>query len=297
VNILSIEKQTAIVSALTEGCSIRAVERMTGVHRDTIMRLGTGVGVGCAKLHNALMRDVAVNRCELDEAWQFIGKKRANLKDTDPAHYGDWYTFLALDATSRGILSFRVGKRDGNNAVAFLRDLRDRLANVPEISTDAWPGYPGAVEQVFGHYVSFGTVNKKYAVGGATPEAARRYSPAAVVAVERETVLGDPQRISTSYVERQNLTLRMSQKRYSRLSNGYSKKLENHIAATALYAFHYNFCKIHDALRITPAMHLRVTDHVWSISELVEAALNGIVPSEPEGRKIGPFRVLDGGKL
>jgi IS1 family transposase len=296
MNILSFEKQIAIISALTEGCSIRAVERMTGVHRDSIMRLGTRVGMGCAQVHDALMRNVFVNRCELDEAWQFIGKKRVNIKETDPAHFGDWYTFLALDATSRGIISYRVGRRDGNNAISFLRDLRDRLSNTPELSTDAWVGYPGAIEQIFGNNIAYGTLIKKYAAGGATPEAARRYSPATVVSVDRNVVFGAPTQISTSYVERQNLTLRMSQKRYSRLSNGYSKKVENHMAATSLYVAHYNLCKVHDALRVSPAMHLRVTDHVWTISELVEAALNGVVPSQPEGRKVGAFGVINGGK-
>lgn len=295
MNILSTEKQTAIIAALTEGCSIRAVERLTGVHRDTIMRLGVKVGVGCAKLHSAIMRDVYVNRCELDEIWSYVGKKQKQLKETDNADKGDQYVFIAMDATSKGILSYRVGKRTGNNAVALLRDLRDRLANVPEISSDAWVGYPGAVEQVFGHHVSYGTINKKYAVGGATPEAARRYSPAAVVAVEYETVLGAPKHISTSYIERQNLTVRMQQRRFTRLTNAFSKKLENHMAATALYVAWYNLCRPHEALRVTPAMHLRITDHVWSISELVEAALNGVVPSQPESRKVGRFTVLDGG--
>lgn len=296
MNILSIEKQTSIIAALTEGCSIRAVERLTGVHRDTIMRLGVKVGVGCAKLHSAIMRDVYVNRCELDEIWSYVGKKQKQLKETDNADKGDQYVFIAMDSTSKGILSYRVGKRTGNNAVALLRDLRDRLANTPEISSDAWAGYPGAVEQVFGHHVSFGTINKKYAVGAATPEAARRYSPAAVVAVEYETVLGAPKHISTSYIERQNLTVRMQQRRFTRLTNAFSKKLENHMAATALYVAWYNLCRPHEALRVTPAMHLRITDHVWSIGELVEAALNGVVPSQPEGRKVGRFTVLEGGK-
>jgi IS1 family transposase len=295
VNILSIEKQTAIIAALTEGCSIRAVERLTGVHRDSIMRLGTKVGMGCATLHDAIMRDMFVNRCELDEAWQYVGKKQKQVKPDEHAEKGDFYTFIALDATSKGILSYRVGKRNMNTATAMLRDLRDRLTNAPEISSDAWGGYPTVVEQIFGRNVSFGVITKKYAVGGATPEASRRYSPAAVVAVEYTNVSGDPAHISTSYVERQNLSLRMGQKRYARLSNGFSKKLENHMAATALYVAHYNLCRVHEALRMTPAMHLRVTDHVWSISELVEAALNGVVPSQPEGRKVGRFTVLDGG--
>jgi IS1 family transposase len=294
VNILSAEKQTAIVAALTEGVSIRACERLYDTHRDTIMRLGVRVGVGCAKLHNALMQNLYVNRCELDEAWQYVGKKRANVKETDGSDVGDQYTFIALDATSKGILAYTVGKRTSANAYRFMRDLKSRLSNVPEISTDAWGGYPNAIEDTFGHAVAYGTVDKKYAAGGDSPEAARRYSPARVVDVVYEAVLGTPKHISTSYVERQNLSLRMGQKRYARLGNGFSKKLENHMAATALYVAHYNLCRVHEALRVTPAMHLGVTDHVWTISELVNAALNGVVP-EVQGRKVGRFSVIDGG--
>lgn len=266
MNTLSLDKQTDIIAALTEGCSIRAVERLTGVHRDTIMRLGVNVGIGCAKLHNSLMRDLFVNRCELDEAWQYVGKKRNRTTDADGPDVGDQYTFIALDATSKGILAYTVGKRTSANALRFLTDLKNRLANVPEISTDAWVGYPGAIEQVFGWNIAYGTIDKVYAVPQAV-EAARRYSPAQVVAVKYASVLGSPKHISTSYVERQNLSLRMGQKRYARLSNGFSKKLENHMAATALYVAHYNLCRIHEALRITPAMHLRVTDHVWTVRE------------------------------
>jgi hypothetical protein len=178
----------------------------------------------------------------------------------------------------------------------FLSDLKGRLANVPEISSDAWPAYPGAVEQVFGWNINYGTIEKKYAVGGPIVEASRRYSPAQVVDVAFTNVLGAPKHICTSYVERQNLSLRMSQKRYARLSNGFSKKLENHMAATALYVAHYNLCRVHEALRVTPAMHLRVTDHIWTISELVEAALSGVVTDEPKGRKVGRFTVIDGGQ-
>lgn len=295
MNILPLEKQTAIVAALTEGVSIRATERLTDVHRDTIMRLGVRVGIGCAKLHNRLMRDLFVSRVELDEAWSYVGKKRAHLKEGDPLWFGDQYTFIALDATSKGIISYRVGKRTSENTHLFVQDLRARIANEPEISSDAWVAYPKAVEDAFGHSANFGTIDKVYAVGGATPEAARRYSPAQVVAVKYSNVLGSPKHICTSYVERQNLSLRMSQRRFTRLTNAFSKKLENHMAAVALYVAHYNFCRVHEALRVTPAMHLRVTDHVWTISELVQAALTGEL-AEPMGRKVGRFAVIDGGK-
>jgi IS1 family transposase len=294
MNNLSLDKQTDIIAALTEGCSIRSVERLTGVHRDTIMRLAVRVGVGCAKLHSRLMRDLYVSRVELDEAWGYVGKKRMRLKDTDPPEFGDQYTFIALDATSKGIISYRVGKRTSQNTHLFVQDLRARISNEPEISSDAWVAYPKAVEDAFGHSANFGTIDKVYAVGGATPEAARRYSPAAVVAVKYSNVLGSPKHICTSYVERQNLSLRMSQRRFTRLTNAFSKKLENHMAAVALYVAHYNFCRIHEALRVTPAMHLRVTDRVWTVRELVHAALTGEI-SEPKGKRVGRFTVIEGG--
>jgi IS1 family transposase len=293
MNVLSLDKQTDIIAALTEGCSIRATERLTDVHRDTIMRLGVNVGIGCAKTHNRLMRNLYVSRCELDEAWSYIGKKRAHLKDTDPPEFGDQYVFIGLDATSKGIISYRVGKRTSQNTHLFVQDLRDRIANEPEISSDAWVAYPKAVEDAFGHAVNFGTIDKVYAAPQAI-EAARRYSPASVVAVKYDNVLGSPRHISTSYVERQNLSLRMAQRRFTRLTNAFSKKLENHMAAVALYVAHYNFCRVHEALRITPAMHLGVTDHVWTVRELVNAALTGEIV-EPVGRKVGRFTVIDGG--
>ncbi|HSC19374.1 MAG TPA: IS1 family transposase [Rhizomicrobium sp.] len=271
------------------------MERLTGVHRDTIMRLAIRVGIGCAKLHDRLMRDLYVSRCELDEAWGYVGKKRMHLKDTDPPEFGDQYTFIALDATSKGIISYRVGKRTSQNTHLFVQDLRRRIANEPEISSDAWVAYPKAVEDAFGHAVNFGTIDKVYAVPQAV-EAARRYSPAQVVAVKYANVLGRPRHICTSYVERQNLSLRMSQRRFTRLTNAFSRKLENHMAAVALYVAHYNLCRIHEAIRITPAMHLRVTDRVWTVRELVQAALDGALPEEPAGKRSGPFRVIDGGR-
>jgi IS1 family transposase len=294
MNILPRDKQVEIVAALTEGCSIRSVERLTGVHRDTIMRLGHDVGVGCAKLHNAIMRDLRVNRIELDEIWQYVGKKRNKVKETDPADIGDQWTFIAIDGTSKAILAHRTGKRDTHNTRMFVDDLRERVVGAPESSSDAFRAYPGAIERAFGPRCHYGTVDKTFAVD-AVPEAARRYSPGAVVAVKRQTVIGVPLDISTSYVERQNLTLRMSQRRFTRLTNGFSKKLENHMAAIALYVAWYNFCRVHEAHRVTPAMQLGIADHVWSIGELVEAALTGTVEA-PQGRRHGAFRVIDGGR-
>jgi IS1 family transposase len=292
MNILPRDKQIAVISALTEGCSIRAVERLTDIHRDTIMRLGVRVGNDCATLHDAMMRGLHVGRIELDEAWSFIAKKQRHLKPEGPADFGDQYVFLALAGAGKAIISYRVGKRNGENTRAFLADLRSRVLGAPEISSDAFPAYPDAVEQAFGMECSFATIEKHYAAD-ATVEAARRYSPAAVVSVTRKRIIGAQRTISTSYIERQNLTLRMQQRRFTRLTNAFSRKLENHTAAVALYVAHYNFCRVHETLRITPAMQLGVTDHIWTIGELVDVALEGVVPA-PNGRRYGRFTVIEG---
>jgi IS1 family transposase len=294
MNILPRDKQIEAVAALCEGVSVRATERLTGVNRGTILSLGVQVGQGCAALHDAMMRGLHVGRIELDEAWSFLAKKQRHLKPGDPEEYGDQYVFLALAATGKAILSWRVGKRNGDNTRAFLADLRARVLGAPEISSDAFPAYPDAVEQAFGIECSFGTIEKHYAVDAAV-EAARRYSPAAVVSVSRRRIIGAQRIVSTSYIERQNLTLRMQQRRFTRLTNAFSKKLENHIAAVALYVAHYNFCRVHETLRVTPAMQLGVTDHIWMIGELVDAALDGVVPA-PDGRRYGRFTVIDGGR-
>lgn len=294
MNILPQEKQIAAIAALVEGVSIRATERLLNIHRDTIMRLGVRVGQGCAKLHDHLMRDLHINLIELDEAWSYVGKKRRNVKPEDSADVGDQYAFIALDSINKAILSYRVGKRDGDNTRAFLWDLKERIVNVPQVSSDSFPAYAEAMAGIFGDAVHYGQITKRY-VGEPPITAARRYSPGVVVAVEKERIIGKPVnfQISTSLVERQNLTLRMSQRRFTRLTNGFSKKLENHRAAVSLYVAHYNLCRVHEALRITPAMALNLTDHIWSIGELVDAALNGVI--QQPIRRVGRFGVIDGG--
>jgi len=276
MNVLPFDRQVEVISALTEGVSIRAVERLTGIHRDTIMRLGVRVGFGCADLHDALMHGLQVPRIELDEAWSFVGKKQKLLTPEDGPEKGDQYVFIALAGAAKAIISYRVGKRTAENTRAFVMDVRQRVLGAPEISSDAFNAYPNAVELAFGIDCTFGTIEKHYSAPQAV-EAARRYSPAEVVSITTRAVVGRPRQISTSYVERQNLSLRMAQRRFTRLTNAFSKKLENHCAAVALYAAHYNFCRVHEALRITPAMQLGVTDHIWTVSELVNAALNGVI--------------------
>lgn len=297
MNILPFDKQVAVIAALTEGCSIRSVERLTGVHRDTIMRLSVRVGEGCAILHDTMMRDLNVSRLELDELWSFVGRKQARVKTKrENKVSGDQYTFIGIADTSKAIVSYVTGNRDHGNTRRFLRDLRARVLGAPEISADGWPAYPSAVEAAFGADCRFGVMVKNYAAP-VEVEAARRYAPAQVVSVSRQHVIGRPMHISTSLIERTNLSVRTSQRRFTRLSLGYSKKLENHKAAVSLFVAHFNLCRVHMTLRTTPAMALGVADHIWSIGELVEAALAATEPpAEPQGRQVGPFRVIDGGR-
>ncbi len=282
MNTLSRSQQTQIIAALVEGNSIRSVERMTGVHRDSIMRLGVKVGEGCRRLHDARMRDLQVSVIELDEQWAFIGckAKRASIEDKAAGTRGDCYVFVALDATSKSVLSYVVGKRDGMNTLALANDLRARIVNRPQITADGFAPYPGAIEHAFGDDVDFATIVKTYTV---TPgnEAAVRYSPGNIRGIEKTIVSGDPDKsaISTSYIERFNLTTRMQSRRFTRLTSGFSKKLENHAAAIALQFAHYNLCRWHESIRAAPAMALGVADHIWSIGELVDAALSATEPT------------------
>jgi IS1 family transposase len=271
MNTLSCDQQIAVISALTEGCSIRATERPTDIHRDTIMRLGVRVGEDCAVLHDEMMRFVQVNRLELDELWSYVGKKQRKVKQTDPADMGDQYVFIGIDATRKAIISYRVGKRDSDNTNAFLADLRQRIVNRLEISADGFPAYPDAVERAFGINCSFAQIVKQYH-GEPAIDTARRYSPGVVVGVQRRWVIGAQRKVCTSYVERGNLSVRMASRRFTRLTNGFSKKLENHIAAVSLYVAHFNLCRVHEALRITPAMAIGITDHIWSVGELLDVA-------------------------
>jgi IS1 family transposase len=296
VNILSLEQQISVIAALTEGCSIRAVERLTGIHRDTIMRLAARVGLGAIKFHDRTVHSVQVARIELDEAWSYVGKKQRKWTPADGNAKGDQYIYLALASSAKAILSFRVGKRDFENTSLFANDLRERVINAPEISSDGWPSYGPAIRDAFGSHCTHGVIQKVYA-SEPNKDAARRYSPGYVVAVERRNEIGVPGHISTSYVERQNLTLRMQQRRFTRLTNGFSKKLDHHVAAVGLYVAHYNFCRVHETVRQTPAMALGIADHVWAIGELLAACLDN-APREPR-KHHGPrrqFRVIEGGR-
>ena len=297
MNVLSREKQIEIVAALTEGMSIRAVERMTGIHRDTIMRLGARVGAGCAALHDRTMHSVRAGRLELDEAWSFVGKKQKNVTRREIPVKGDQYIFVGMASSAKAIISYRIGKRDTANTTEFLYDLRERVLGAPEISTDGFLPYRNAIRDAFGKRAAHGVVVKTYSVTNLGKQAAVRYSPAQVVAVAREVVSGVPEHISTSYVERQNLSLRMSSRRFTRLTNGFSKKLSHHCAAVALYVAHFNLCRVHEAHRQTPAMAIGIADHVWSIGELIDTALAQVSPDLGRRHKKPLLRVIEGDKI
>jgi IS1 family transposase len=282
MNQLPPTQQTAVLAALVDGMSIRAIERLTGVHRDTIMRLGVRAGDACARFHDATVRDVRPALIQADELWTFVAKKQKRVLYGDPTEYGDQYVFLAMDAVSKLIISYRVGKRDGITTHAFIHDLKGRVLGRPQITTDSWSSYPHAINEAFGRDVDFATISKDYVATPAT-EASRRYSPARLLRVTKQTVCGEPDEdeISTSYVERLNLSVRVSLKRFARLTLSHSKTLRNLEAAVALFVAWFNYCRVHESLRVTPAMASGLTDHVWSMGELLDAALAAPTPPVP----------------
>jgi len=270
-NNLSLENQTAIVHALAEGTSIRAIERMTGIHRDTVMRLGVRVGENCAKIMDATMRNLDVRVIQMDEIWGFIGKKQKHTTTEERREgMGDVWTFVSIDAESRMVPAYLVSStRRKHDAVDFCEDLASRVSNRVQISTDDLKSYADAVERGFGAEADYGQILKVY--GQPDANEARRYSPANLVRVERTVVSGNPDEslISTSYVERQNLTMRMHMRRLTRLTNAFSKKFENFKAAVALHFGYYNFVRLHKTLRMTPAMAGGVTNHIWTVQDLI----------------------------
>ena len=300
MNNLPLSKQVEIISALCEGVGQRAVARLTGTDRKTVARIALRVGRGCAELHDRMFVGLRVHRIECDELWAYVGHKRnpqVGAKRNPSPVKGDQYTYIALGSASRAILTYRTGKRDTLTTDDFIQDLRQRVIGSPEISTDGFHPYKNAIRDAFAGRAAHGVINKTYSVTHLNvTEASRRYSPAQVVAVERVAVEGEPEHISTSYVERQNLTLRMGSKRFGRLSNGFSKKIDCHLAAVSLHVAFYNLCRTHEALRMTPAMALGLTDRVWAVADLIEAALKAVppVPTPTPTERRRSFRVIQG---
>jgi IS1 family transposase len=270
MNQLSNADRTRIVAALVEGCGINATTRMTGISKPTILKLLADLGTVCFAYHDAYVRGLNCKRIQCDEIWSFVGAKQKNVSEEKMAEgWGDAWTWTALDADSKLMVSYLVGQRGAWWAKKFMEDVALRINSRVQITTDGHRAYVEAIEGVFGMDVDYAMLIKQYG-NPVSPDT--RYSPGEVIGIETVMVTGnpDPKHISTSYVERQNLTMRMSMRRFTRLTNAFSKKLENHEAAIALHYMHYNFCRIHQTLRVTPAMEAGIANHVWSIEELVK---------------------------
>jgi len=266
------DKALLAIQLLIEGTSVRTVERITQLHRDTILRLLVLAGERCIALMDAQMRNLRCEHIQSDEIWTFVGKKQRHVKSEDSVELGDAWVFVAIDAETKLIPAYTVGKRDRETTYQFLIALRDRIAEEHrfQITTDGFHFYRKGIEDVFAGQADFAQMIKLYGEHG-QHDAAGRYSPSPMI----ETIIRirdgrpDMRHISTSFVERQNLTMRMAIRRFTRLTNAFSKKLDNLKAACALHFAYYNFCRIHKSLRVTPAMEAGLTDHIWTLRELL----------------------------
>ncbi len=270
MNKLTNEDRTKVVACLVEGNSLRATVRMTGVHRTTIQRLLVELGAACSAYQDKVFRNLKLRRIQCDEIWSFVGAKEKNAsKEQKKTGWGDCWTWTAIDSETKLVPCWFIGGRDAGAAWHFMHDLAGRLGNRVQLTTDGHKAYLSAVEDAFGADIDFAQLVKIYGNAPEGPEV--RYSPAQCMGAKKAVVAGSPdfRHVSTSHAERANLTMRMSMRRFTRLTNAFSKKLENHEAAIALHFMHYNFCRIHQTLRITPSMAAGVSDHVWSLDELI----------------------------
>ncbi|HTB82929.1 MAG TPA: helix-turn-helix domain-containing protein [Candidatus Sulfotelmatobacter sp.] len=270
MNILSVDERKQIVAALVEGNSMRAISRMTGVSRNTINKLLIDLGNACSVYQDRALRNLKCQRVQCDEIWSFVGCKQKNVTPENQTNgWGDVWTWVAMDADTKLVPCWFVGTRDAGAAYHFIHDLKDRLANRVQLTTDGHRPYLQAVEDAFGAEVDYTTLVKIY---GTAPEGGEaRYSPAQCMGARKAVISGKPdhQHVSTSFMERQNFTMRMSMRRFTRLTNGFSKKVENHEYMLAVHYMYYNFGRIHQSLRVTPAMEARISDHVWSLEEII----------------------------
>lgn len=289
MNRLSSEERARIIHLLCEGQSIRAITRLTGASKNTVAKLLTDAGKACMAFHDANVRNVKAARVQVDEIWSFTYAKQKNVATAKaaPEGAGDTWTWAAIDADSKLIISYLVGGRDAEYAVAFIQDLADRVANRFQLTSDGLNAYIGAVEDAFGDDIDFAQLVKVY---GNVPGGAGRYSPPECIGAAKRRIRGRPDidHVSTSYVERQNLTMRMHMRRFTRLTNGFSKKVENHAFAVALHMMYYNFVRIHGKLRMSPAMAAGVTDRLWEIGDIVALVETAEAESTPKTR--GPYR-------
>ena len=287
MNKLPIAKRTQILAMLCEGSSMRSISRVADVSINTVSKLLVEAGEACLILHDDTVRNVKASRIQCDEIWSFCHAKHKYVASAKaaPEGAGDVWTWTALDADTKLIVSFFVGDRSGESAMVLMDDQGTRLANRVQLTTDGHKAYLEAVEGAFGSDVDFAQLIKLY---GPTITAPGRYSPAECIGAKKQRVMGSPDiaHVSTSYVERQNLTMRMSMRRFTRLTNAFSKKLDNHIHALALYFVFYNFTRIHKTLRMSPALAAGITDRLWSLEDVV-AKIDELAPA-PKPR--GPYR-------
>ncbi len=269
MNTLSNDERIRVVAALVEGNSIRSTSRMTGIARNTVTKLLVDLGSACMRYHDNHVRNVRVKRLQCDEIWAYVGAKARNVTpDKKEIGWGDVWTWVALDADTKLVLSYLVGGRGADWAMDFMKDCAERVVGRLQITTDGHRAYLSAVEEAFGMDVDYAQLQKIY---GSSLETETRYSPAVCIGCDMKVVSGDPdpKHVSTSYVERQNLTMRMHMRRFTRLTNGFSKKLDNHGYAVALHFMYCNFVKVHGTLRVTPAVEAGLADHIWDLAELV----------------------------
>ncbi|MGH3036488.1 MAG: IS1 family transposase [Gaiellaceae bacterium] len=271
MNRLTSEKRAAVIAALVEGNSIRATCRMTGVAKNTVVKLLVDLGTVCSVYQDRVMRDLPCERIQCDEIWAFVYSKQKNVPPEKRGEAGDVWTWVAMDSDTRLVPTFHIGPRELGSAVVFMKDLASRLRNRVQLTTDGHPAYLRAVPEAFGTDVDYAMLVKQYGNEADQKRPEKRYSPSVCIAADPVTINGKPEleHISTSHIERLNLTMRMSMRRYTRLTNAFSKKVENLAAAVSLHFMHYNFCRVHATLGQTPAMAAGLTDHVWPLSELI----------------------------
>jgi len=276
MNVLTTKDRARILSMLVEGNSVNATCRMTGVSKNTVLKLLSHVGRASAAYCDRVMVNLNCKKIQCDEIWGFVGMKQKNVPEElkGTFGFGDVYTWTAIDADTKLMPCWNVGTRGAESAYDFIHDLASRLANRIQLTTDGHHAYVVAVEDAFGADVDFAQLIKIYGTQGQTRQDQQRYSPAECTGIEKRVVTGNPvmKNVSTSYVERANLTMRMGMRRFTRLTNGFSKKVENHMHAVSLHFMHYNFCRIHSSIRVTPAMEAKLDDHVWSMEEVVMMA-------------------------
>lgn len=273
---IRIDRKDALLclKLLVEGSSIRSTERITGIHRDTILNLLSVVGERCRRVMDEKIVNIPLECVEADEIWGFVQKKERHKKDDEQSNnkLGDAYTFVGIEAKTKLVVCYLLGRRDLESAIAFMEKMRRASDGRFQLTTDGLRAYIDAVEQTFGTDIDYAQLVKQYK-SDETGNIGRRYSPGDFVGAKKVTVMGNPEeaRVSTSYVERQNLTMRMSMRRLTRLTNGFSKKWENFDLALSLHFAFYNFCKVHQSLRVTPAMEAGITNHIWTLDELIGA--------------------------